>query len=176
MSGNFEALVESYGNYGYSVAMGILDNWEDSNDAYQNALIKAWTNFHTLKDISKFNSWFSQIVRNCSYDILRYKISRKAVSLNVMEEDDKEEYIEQYSQLVNDPELDKMMSDRCDADLMIKMMDNLPRMQGSIVKCRYVIELSIKETSEVLGIKEGTVKSESHRGLALLREWSEAHV
>ena len=176
MSGSFEPLLESYGSRGYAVANSILENWEDADDAYQNALIKAWRNFHKLKDVSSFNSWLSQIVRNCSYDIIRYKMRRKTVSLNIMEDDDKEEYLEQYTPLVSDFGIDKTVSDRCDAELMIKLMDNLPRAQGSIVKCRYVVGLSVREASEALGIKEGTIKSESHRGLALLREWGEAYV
>ena len=172
----FSELVEDYGNYGYSVAMRILDNWEDANDAVQNALIKAWRGFCGLIDISKFNSWLSRIVRNCSYDIIKYKMSRKTVSLNEMEESDKDEYIEKYTKLIEEFDVDKILEDRYRIETIINLAKQLPRKQGSIVINRYIMGLSIKETSEILGIREGTVKSEAHRGITLLRKWVGSHV
>jgi RNA polymerase sigma-70 factor (sigma-E family) len=44
-----------------------------------------------------------------------------------------------------------------------------PRMRAAVV-LRHVHGLSVAETAEALGCEEGTVKSQSSRGLALLRE------
>lgn len=46
----------------------------------------------------------------------------------------------------------------------------LPRNQRASVVLRYWADLTVAETAAVLGVSEGTVKSASSRGLAVLRE------
>ncbi len=45
----------------------------------------------------------------------------------------------------------------------------LPSGQRSVVVCRFFDDLSEAETADVLGMAIGTVKSQTHRGLAALR-------
>ena len=49
------------------------------------------------------------------------------------------------------------------------MLTALPRRQRAVVVLRFYCDLSIAETAEILGISQGTVKSQSTRGLDLLR-------
>ena len=44
----------------------------------------------------------------------------------------------------------------------------LPRRQREVVACRYLLELSVAETAEILGISGGAVKRHAHRGLQAL--------
>jgi RNA polymerase sigma factor (sigma-70 family) len=44
----------------------------------------------------------------------------------------------------------------------------LPRRQREVVTCRYYLELSVRETAELLGIGEGSVKRHAHRGVRAL--------
>ncbi len=46
----------------------------------------------------------------------------------------------------------------------------LPARQRAVVVCRYFEDLTEEATAEVLGIAIGTVKSQTHRALAALRE------
>ena len=50
------------------------------------------------------------------------------------------------------------------------MVQTLPRRARAVVVLRYYEQLSEAETAEVLGISVGTVKSQSSRALAALRE------
>ncbi len=46
----------------------------------------------------------------------------------------------------------------------------LPRTQREVLACRFVLDLSVAETAQALGVPEGTVKSYTARGLARMRE------
>ena len=62
------------------MAYRILKNAADTDDAIQEALIKAYMRFDTFKNQAAFSSWVCRIVMSCSYDLLRKKIrERKAL-------------------------------------------------------------------------------------------------
>ena len=55
-------------------------------------------------------------------------------------------------------------------DALWALVQTLPRKARAVVVLRYYEELSEAETAEVLGISVGTVKSQTSRALAALRE------
>lgn len=55
----------------YKLAMGILKNETDAEDAMQDAILKAYCNLDQLKDRKKFRSWFFSIVHNCAIECVR---------------------------------------------------------------------------------------------------------
>ena len=55
----------------YGLAYSILKNEHDAADAMQDAILKAYSNLHTLKDKSKFKSWMLTIVHNTAIEHLR---------------------------------------------------------------------------------------------------------
>ena len=55
----------------YKLAMGILKNEPDAEDAMQDAILKAYSNLDQLKDRSKFRSWILAIVHNCAIECIR---------------------------------------------------------------------------------------------------------
>lgn len=57
----------------YRVAKSILKNDEDCADAMQNAILKAYSKLHTLKNEKYFKTWVTRILINESYAILRQK-------------------------------------------------------------------------------------------------------
>ena len=53
-------------------------------------------------------------------------------------------------------------------DAMFQALDRLPEGQRSVVVLRYYEDLSVTETAQVLGVSEGTVKSQTSRALERL--------
>jgi RNA polymerase sigma-70 factor (sigma-E family) len=54
-------------------------------------------------------------------------------------------------------------------DALLALLGSLPPRQRSVVVLRYYCDLSVEETAEALKVSSGTVKSQSARGLDLLR-------
>jgi DNA-directed RNA polymerase specialized sigma24 family protein len=51
---------------------------------------------------------------------------------------------------------------------LVGALQQLPSMQRKVVVLRHMLDLSVAQTSDELGIGEGTVKSHSSRGLTAL--------
>jgi RNA polymerase sigma-70 factor (sigma-E family) len=54
-------------------------------------------------------------------------------------------------------------------DVVMALLASLPPRQRAVVVLRYYCDLSVDETAEALSVSHGTVKSQSARGLDLLR-------
>jgi RNA polymerase sigma factor (sigma-70 family) len=53
---------------------------------------------------------------------------------------------------------------------LVALLRTLPRRQREVLACRYVLELSVAETAQLLQISEGSVKVHAHRGLHALQQ------
>lgn len=58
---------------------------------------------------------------------------------------------------------------RDEASRLAECVRELPRRQREVVTCRYYLQLSERETADLLGITTGSVKRHAHRGLATLQ-------
>lgn len=66
----------------YSRALCAGKHSEDAKDVVQQAFLKAIENFATLKEHSKFKSWFFKIITNCFYDVTRKHFWKHLISLD----------------------------------------------------------------------------------------------
>lgn len=63
---------------------------------------------------------------------------------------------------------------RDEATRLAECVRELPRRQREVVTCRYYLQLSERETADLLEIGVGSVKRHAHRGLATLQSRLEA--
>ena len=59
---------------------------------------------------------------------------------------------------------------RHEVESLVAVMRKLARRQREVLACRYVLELSVAETAQLLDISEGSVKVHAHRGLQALQQ------
>jgi len=67
----FQQIVEKYGGKMMALAMNLLHNREDAEDACQEALIKAYRNLESFDSQKNFKNWLYSIVYNRCLDHLR---------------------------------------------------------------------------------------------------------
>jgi len=63
--------IREYETAMYVLAKGIVKNDADVADVIQESVLKAYTNFDTLKDKDKFKAWILRIVHNTAVDFIK---------------------------------------------------------------------------------------------------------
>lgn len=72
----YEPLVRAYEASGLRLAIGMLGNVDDAQDALQEAFVKAFASLGRFDIRRSFGPWFFQILRNQCRDMLRSRQSR----------------------------------------------------------------------------------------------------
>lgn len=130
------------------VAYGYLQNEEDVADAIQDTILDAFEYMEDLKKAEYFRTWLVRILINNCTRIYRQK--QKIVSIN--------------------EDLYTGVYENSDSDLEFKeMIKSLPEDSRVIFQLYFGEQFTIREISEILHIKENTVKSRIHRGKEQLR-------
>lgn len=78
----FGALVMAYALVARRVAQGILGNWDEAEDAVQEAALAAWQAVDRFDPSRAFRPWFMRIVANQSLDQLRRRKLRDGEELD----------------------------------------------------------------------------------------------
>src|SRR5712692_2909685 len=78
----FEQLVKRYDRKLLRIAQGVTHNREDSQDAVQEAFLKAYQNLAELREDSQFSTWLIRITVNQSLMKLRKQRTIKEVSMD----------------------------------------------------------------------------------------------
>ncbi len=67
----YEPLVRAYESSGLRLAIGMMGNTDDAEDALQEAFVKAYTSLGRFDVKRPFGPWFFQILRNQCRDMIR---------------------------------------------------------------------------------------------------------
>ena len=137
----------------YRLAGYLLGDADEAQDAVQEALIKAWRNWSSLRDPERFGAWFERIVVNVCRDRLRRHRTLRMVDLDAAGEVEGEDVFR--SMLANDEV----------AAAVARLSDD----HRIVVVLRFWQDLSLDQVSERLALPLGTVKSRLHYALLALR-------
>lgn len=174
LDGSFEALVVAHQDRLYSIALRMLGDARDAEEAAQDALVRAYRALagyppERILEL-RLRPWLATIVLN----LCRSRIGRRAaagrapLSLDAAKPGTME------------PPTDERAgpaaaADRRDARRVWgELLLTLPPAYRSAVVLRHVDGLTYPEVATALDRPEGTVKAQVHRGLALLRTAFEA--
>ena len=141
----FSNLIEKVKYKLYKTGMSILKNDDDTCDAIQETLIKAYKKIKTLNNNEYFTTWIVRILINQCYDIIRK--NDKIISMNEKLQTNQNTYYELYSQ-------------ESSLEYVLNMLDKDLKL---VTVLFYYDDLSVSSISEILNIPEGTVKSRLSR-------------
>lgn len=174
LDGTFEALVFEHQDRLYSIALRMLGNTHDAEEAAQDALVRAYRALagypaERIREL-RLRPWLATIVLNlCRTRMTRRAAAgRPALSLDAAEPGTLEPVAEEQSGPA--ATVARRAAGRAWADLLL----TLPPAYRSAVVLRHVDGLSYPEVATALDRPEGTVKAQVHRGLAMLRTAFEA--
>ena len=133
----------------YRVAKSLLYNDADCADAIQEAIVKAFSKLHTLKEDTYAKTWLVKIVMNECYAIMRKE--KRIISLDDYQMEDQEAEQEDYSELY-------------------EAIFKLPEPMKLCVTLYYLEGYSVKEVAQILDITESAVKNRLLKARAVLKE------
>lgn len=163
----FETLVSRYERRIYRLAWNITQNDEDAEDVSQDAFLKAFQHLATFQGNSRFYTWLVRITVNQALMKLR-KRRRREVSLDDPVETEDSLMPREIEDWGPSPEtrFGQVQLGRYLAAATAELSIGL----RVVFQLRDVEELSIEQTSEVLGISKAAVKSRLLRARLKLRE------
>src|ERR1035437_423176 len=167
-SHQFHQLIRPYERSLYVMALSLLRNEADAEDAAQEACLKAFRNLASFRADSKFGTWLVSITLNESRNRLRRNRSTQMESLDIPPD----EHGHVSPALLRDwREVPSEVLERAEVRLILrKAIVALPEIYLEAFFLREVKELSIKEAAETLGVSEASVKVRLHRARTMLQK------
>jgi RNA polymerase sigma-70 factor (ECF subfamily) len=150
----FATLVHTHMRRAYAVARAICATHEDAEDAVQDGFLHAYRALERFRPEQAFAAWLNRIVANAALDIGRRRKVRDADSLP-----------ETLSVPQFDPSERSELRGRLGLALQV-----LPDRQRSVLVLHDVEGYTHGEIGTMLGIPEGTARSDLHHARASLRE------
>lgn len=154
----FESLVGVHADRLFSIALRVLGNRADAEEAAQDAFVRAYRALEGYEPerirALRLRAWLATIVVNVCRN--RTRVRRVATTQLAFEPG---------AEPAADP-----LARRDLRDTWAALLARLPPAQRTAIVLRHVDGLSYAEMAEALGRPEGTLKAQVHRGLAALRE------
>jgi RNA polymerase sigma-70 factor (ECF subfamily) len=138
--GAFRLLFERHGDRVYRFALSLTRNPHLAEEVLQETMMAVWNGAKKFNGRSKVTTWVLGIARNQAYNLLR----REERGRRLPETTDR----------VPDPSGEAEMSVHVE-----RALTTLPEAQREVLHLVFYENLSVRETAELLGLPEGTVKS-----------------
>ncbi|WP_397469502.1 sigma-70 family RNA polymerase sigma factor [Psychrobacillus sp.] len=148
----FQELIEEEKVKLYKIAYIYMKNEEEALEVFQETVYKALNSISHLKDERYFSTWLTRILINTAFDQLKRK--KKVIP---MEREILESKASSYLLSENDPDL-------------LQAVIELDEKYKTVVILRFYKDYTVSQIAELLNCPEGTVKTNIHRGINLLRE------
>ena len=150
---DYRILVDRYKDVSFTLAMSILKNSVEAEDALQEAFIKAFRNLKRFKFNASFSTWLYRIVVNTCLSHLKSRKSTFSI-------DEHEQFTYENSQL--NEGFDNLVDSERKAFIQ-SVIQTMKTDEALLLNLFYLSELSIDEIKEVTQFKESKVKVTLHR-------------
>lgn len=139
------------------LAVVMLGSQEAAEDVVQEAFVALHRNWGSLRDPEVAEAYLRSAVLNGSRSWVRRQVTQRAARPLMLVREHHES-----------PEDATVARDEVGS--LVAVMRTLARRQREVLACRFVLELSVTETAQLLEISEGSVKTHTHRGLQVLQQ------
>lgn len=156
----FELLADEYRDALRALALRMLRNADDANDAVQETLVKAYRGIGAFQAGRPVLPWLSRICSNCCVDVLRRRRCHPTEPVDRHE----------FSLVDSSPDVSHVVHGRLIDDAVRRAVERLPERYRSIVEMRHFRHMEVGEIAMQLNKPEGTIKSWLFRARALLRK------
>ena len=157
----FDELAGSHQRLGMSIALRMLGNREDAEDAMQNAMVSTWLAFDRYDPARPFTPWYTTIVKNACLDV----IHKKGI---IAKREEPDQFIDEHPGGFPDPArvLDRKMAREQLWDALGKLSD----LHREVIVLRELEGWKYREIAEQLGASEGTIACRIFHARAALRK------
>lgn len=166
----FEPLVRRHERRVFRVALAVLGNVEDAEDAMQEAFINAYRHLDQFRRESRFTTWLTRIAINAA--IQKRESRKESVSLDesrTVTESSAEPFSpRRFETWRADPE--KLYGKQELRQMIEAAIQSLPRIYREAFVLRDIEEMRAEEAAEAIGISIGALKSRLLRARLMLRE------
>ena len=169
----FNEMVEAYSTMAYNIALRMLRNTADAEDAVQEAFISAYRAFPKFKGQSKLSTWLYRIVVNaCLMKIRKEQVRSKYLTNTGYDDTVVNNWRDTTSP--NEPERAALNSEL--RDVLDQGLSRLsPDIRAAVV-LRDVQGFTTEEAASTLELTVPSLKARLHRGRVLLRKYLEGYL
>jgi RNA polymerase sigma-70 factor (ECF subfamily) len=164
----FEAIMRRHNRLLFRTARSILRSDAESEDAVQEAYLRAWRALASFRADSKLSTWLVRIVINEALGRLRRRSATVIPLEATMDDCDAPPEDSIAGDEVQQPERIAMRGEI--RRLMEARIDTLPEAFRTVFMLRAVEELSVEEVASALGLPDATVRTRFFRARGLLRD------
>lgn len=175
LDGAFESLVENHQDRLYTIALRMLGDRGDAEEAAQDAFVRAYRALASydgerIREL-RLRGWLTTIVLNRCRSVAARRATRGPRPMSI-DGDPARPLVEPEAPPASAPT--EVAERHAERDRWAARLLALPVAYRTAVVLRHVDGLSYPEVAAALGRPEGTVKAQVHRGVALLRTMLEA--
>jgi RNA polymerase sigma-70 factor (ECF subfamily) len=166
--GELQDVVSRYLPTLYRRAYRYVGDPHDAEDAVQDALLSAYKHLDQFKGTAKMTTWLTAIVTNCALTQLRRRPRQPHVSLDErLDEEQDYRVSDRLADAKPSPENECIWSE-LHGHLLQAVTELTPSLR-KVIQLRGLKEMSTSETAEILGVSDGTVKSQVSRARTRLK-------
>ena len=154
-------LYDRFSSMMYAVCLRYSENTEDANDVLQEGFIKVYKSLHKFRAEGSFEGWIRRIFINTSIEHYRKKVKLYHVT-------------EVQENTIEDDSLDAL--DSLAAKDIMNIINELSPGYKQVFNMHVIEGYSHKEIADMLGITEGTSKSQLARAKGVLKKIIETRV
>lgn len=137
----------------YAVARRILQDHDGAQDAVQSALLSAWRDLRSLRDVDRFEPWLHRLLVRACYEEARRKRAFRATVRTISTEP-------------AEADSEAFFADRDELEHAFRLLNVEQR---AVVVLHFYLGLPLTDVADVLAVPEGTARSRLHYALRILR-------